>query len=55
MNTLLRCLILTLLLFAALSFYSYGNSTGLFIFILLGLLFEGAFWFGIFGKKKRNK
>ena len=55
MNTLLRWIILALLIFAALSFYSYGNATGLFIFILLGVVFEGAFWFGVFGKKKRNK
>lgn len=53
MKKLYRWIILALLLFAALSAYSYGNATGVFVFIVLGFLFEGAFWFGLFGKKKK--
>jgi len=54
MNSLLRWLILAALILTALSFYSYGISTGLILFILLGLVFEGAFWFGIFDNTKRD-
>jgi len=53
MNKLYRFLILTVLIIAALSSYSYGNSTGLFVFVLLGFAFEGMFWVGLFQNKKK--
>ncbi len=52
MKTLYRVLILLALIITAIGFYSYGNSTGLFIFIILGFLFEGAFWLKLFKRKK---
>ncbi|MFT6270685.1 MAG: hypothetical protein ACJAVV_003524 [Alphaproteobacteria bacterium] len=52
MNKIYRFLILAALIFAALGSYSYGNSTGIFVFIMLGFAFEGFFWLGLFGKNK---
>jgi type IV secretory pathway TrbL component len=46
--------VLLVLIFIAISFYSYGNSTGMFIFIILGFLFEGAFWLKLFNRKKKR-
>jgi type IV secretory pathway TrbL component len=53
MNTITKWLILLVLIFTAIVFYSYGNSTGMFIFIILGFLFEGAFWLTLFNRKKK--
>lgn len=53
MNKILRFLILAALVIAALSAYSYGNATGMFVFIILGFSFEGLFWVGLFNKKKK--
>jgi hypothetical protein len=50
----MRFLILALLIVAALAAYGYGSSTGLVIFIILGIVFEGLFWFGLLGKKKEK-
>jgi len=47
-----RFLILAALIIAALGSYSYGNSAGIFFFIMLGFAFEGLFWFSLFRKKK---
>nr|WP_310733154.1 hypothetical protein [Colwellia sp. MB02u-10] len=52
MNKIYRFIILAVLITAAISSYSYGSSTGIFLFIILGFLFEGLFWFGLLGKKK---
>jgi hypothetical protein len=52
-NKIYRFIILTALIIAALVSYSYGNSTGIFVFIILGFTFEGMFWFGLFRKKKK--
>lgn len=54
MSTIMKWLILLALIFIAISFYSYGNSTGMFIFIILGFLFEGAFWLKLFKRKKKH-
>ncbi|WP_412970771.1 hypothetical protein [Glaciecola sp. MF2-115] len=54
MNTITKWLILLALIFIAISFYSYGNSTGMFIFIILGFLFEAAFWLKLFNRKKKR-
>lgn len=54
MNKICRFLILAALLVAAISAYSYGSATGVFVFIILGFVFEGLFWFGLFGKKSKT-
>jgi len=53
MNVALRILIVTSCFFAAIACYSFGVPFGGWIFLVLGLLFEGMFWTGIFGKKKK--
>jgi len=53
MNKIYRFIILALLIVAAISAYSYGHSTGIFVFIMLGFAFEGMFWMGLFRKKKQ--
>jgi len=40
-----------ILIIAAVGSYSYGNSMGIFVFIMLGFIFEGLFWFNLFRKK----
>jgi type IV secretory pathway TrbL component len=54
MNKITKWLVLLVLIFIAISFYSYGNSTGMFIFIILGFLFEGAFWLKLYNRKKKR-
>ncbi|MFB1036184.1 MAG: hypothetical protein QMC38_12640 [Sinobacterium sp.] len=54
MSTITKWLILLALIFIAISFYSYGNSTGMFIFIILGFLFEGAFWLKLLKRKEKR-
>ena len=53
-KTLYRYLIIFALLLAAIASYSYGHTTGLFLFIILGLAFEAAFWFKLFLNKKKG-
>jgi hypothetical protein len=53
-NKIYRFLILAVLIIAALSSYSYGSSTGVFVFVILGFIFEGLFWFGLFRKSPKN-
>lgn len=52
MKKINRFLILAVLIIAAFSCHIYGNSTGTFVFIVLGCLFEGLFWFGLFRKSE---
>jgi len=54
MNKIYRFLILAALIFAALASYSYGNSTGIFVFVILGFIFEGLFWTGLFSNKRKH-
>lgn len=54
MNKIYRFLILAVLIIAALSSYSYGSSTGVFVFVILGFVFEGLFWFGLFRKSPKS-
>ena len=54
MNKIYRFLILTVLVIAALSFYSYGNASGVFVFIILGFVFEGLFGFRLFRKNAKK-
>ena len=52
MKTLYRYIIVLVLLLAAIASYSIGSSKGLFVFILLGFIFEAGFWFGLFPIKR---
>ncbi|SFD50462.1 hypothetical protein SAMN02745724_04708 [Pseudoalteromonas denitrificans DSM 6059] len=54
MKTMYRILILAVLIIGAISSYSYGSSTGLFAFIVLGFIFEGVFWFSVFPNKNKK-
>lgn len=54
MNSFTRWFILFALIVAAIASYSYGSSTGLFVFIIIGAIFELAFWFGVFSKKSNH-
>jgi hypothetical protein len=54
MNSVFRWIILTALIVAAITCYSYGSSKGLFVFVIIGVGFELAFWFGIFSRKKKH-
>lgn len=54
MNKIYRFVILAALIIAALSSYSYGSATGVFVFIILGFVFEGLFWFGLFRKREKT-
>jgi membrane protein implicated in regulation of membrane protease activity len=54
LNSFTRWIILAVLILAAIACYSYGNSTGLFVFIVVGVIVELAFWFGVFSKKDNH-
>jgi mannose/fructose/N-acetylgalactosamine-specific phosphotransferase system component IID len=54
MSAIIKWIILLVLISIAISFYSYGNSTGMFIFIVLGVLFEAAFWLKLSNRKKKQ-
>ena len=51
MRTLYRVIILLAFLIAAIGCYATGLSAGGTIFLLLGVVFEGLFWMGLFGSK----
>ncbi|MEG3766696.1 hypothetical protein [Alteromonas sp. 14N.309.X.WAT.G.H12] len=53
MKTLFRYLLIFALFVAAMSSYSYGNQMGMFLFVVLGLFLETAFWFNLFPRKKQ--
>ena len=55
MKSVFRYLLIFALLIGALSAYSYGNQTGVFLFVLLGFVLEAGFWFGLFPIKRRNQ
>ena len=52
MNKITRIAILTICLILAVIFYLRGAAVGGGIFLLIGVIFEGLFWFGIL--RKRN-
>ncbi|CAD2224620.1 conserved exported hypothetical protein [Pseudoalteromonas sp. 3J6] len=52
MNIFIKWLILAALIIAAITCYSYGSTTGLFIFIIAGFVFEMAFM--VFPIKKKS-
>ncbi|MBT0586006.1 hypothetical protein [Alteromonas oceanisediminis] len=47
-----RYLIAVVFLVAALSAYSFGIQKGVFLFVILGFIFEGCFWLGLFKRKR---
>ncbi|WP_293748822.1 hypothetical protein [uncultured Paraglaciecola sp.] len=49
-----RWIVLPILALAAIGFYSIGNVSSLVVFLIIGFMFELAFWFKAF-PKKRNK
>ncbi len=55
MKSVFRYLLIFALLIGALSAYSYGNQTGVFLFVLLGFVLEAGFWFGFFPVKRRSQ
>ena len=55
MHVILRTLIALILIIGAISAYSYGHTTGLFVFVILGFLLEGAFWLKLFPLKRRKQ
>ena len=55
MKSVFRYLLIFALLIGALSAYSYGNQTGVFLFVFLGFVLEAGFWFGFFPVKRRSQ
>lgn len=55
MRTIYRVSILFLLIVLALFFASIGSMNGMGIFLVLGFLFEAAFWLGLFNTMKKRK
>jgi len=55
MNTAVRWLIVVTLLIAAIGSYTIGSTKSLGIFLVLGVIFELCFWFGIFGDFSKKK
>lgn len=52
MKTFKKCLLLVVLIIAAISSYSYGVSAGILAFVVLGMTLELIFWLQLFKKKK---
>ncbi|GFD68499.1 hypothetical protein KUL106_17620 [Alteromonas sp. KUL106] len=55
MKGIYRILMALALLVAAITSYSMGVHSGVFLFIILGFVLEGAFWFGLFSIKRRKE
>ena len=53
MNILFRVALVIVCFFAAIACYVFGVPVGGVAFLAFGVIFEGLFWFGIFGKKKK--
>ena len=53
MKILTRTLTAVFFLFAAIACYAFGVPAGGAAFIVLGIIFEGLFWIGVFGQKKK--
>ena len=54
MNIVVRVAVLVFFLFAAIGCYAFGIPAGGVVFFVLGLVFEGMFWMGVFGKRKKS-
>ncbi|HSC67705.1 MAG TPA: hypothetical protein VLC79_08445 [Cellvibrio sp.] len=53
MKTFTRAIITLACLLAAIGCYVFGVPVGGIVFLIAGVLFEGLFWFGVFGYKKK--
>jgi hypothetical protein len=54
MNKLSRWVVLPLLAVAAIFFYSIGNVSSLIVFLIIGFMFEIAFWLKAFPRKSNK-
>ncbi len=54
MNVISRALLIVVCFFAAIACYVFGIPAGGVAFVVLGVIFEGLFWMGIFGKRKKS-
>ncbi|WP_344796082.1 hypothetical protein [Litoribacillus peritrichatus] len=54
MKSVGRILISFAMLFAAFACYFLGAPSGGIFFLFLGAIFEGLFWFGILGRKRKK-
>lgn len=52
MKTFYRIIILLALLLGAIASYSYSSQTGMFIFVVLGVALEIAFWLNLMPRRK---
>ncbi|GGW98035.1 hypothetical protein [Alteromonas halophila] len=48
-----RIILALALLAAAITAYSYGSITGVFLFVIIGFVLEGLFWFNLFPVRRR--
>ena len=55
MNIFKRVILTLLCFFMAIGCYVFGIPAGGAVFFILGIVFEGLFWFGLFGKKSSHK
>jgi len=53
LKVIARVLFLVFCFFAAIASYAFGIPAGGIVFLVLGIVFEGLFWAGIFGRKKK--
>lgn len=53
MKTITRVAIIVACLLAAIACYVFGVPVGGVAFLVAGLIFEGMFWLGVFGKWKK--
>ncbi len=51
MRIFYRAIIVISCLIAAIACYVFGIPAGGAVFLILGAVFEGIFWFGLFGRK----
>jgi hypothetical protein len=54
MKSITRLATILLFLFAAIVCYAIGLPRGTLVFIVLGVIFEGLFWVGLFNRKKNQ-
>lgn len=55
MNLIYRVLLIVVCFFAAIACYAFGVPAGGVAFVILGVIFEGLFWTGLFGKKQSHQ
>ncbi|MCG8609240.1 MAG: hypothetical protein MI864_01775 [Pseudomonadales bacterium] len=54
MKVITRILLSIACLFAAIACYTFGIPAGGILFLFLGFMLEGLFWFGLFGQKRQK-